>query len=86
MKRFLILVLLVAVPVLIAVFFATSFSDVQPFNFNHFGMALAGVGFMYLGVSLYLKNKQRLFAMNLMLIGEICFVIGIMLFIWFYGY
>lgn len=79
MKRLLILVSLAALPVLIGTLVATCSPGMQLFS-----IVLACFGGCYLGVSVYLRNKQRPLAMNLMLMGEICFVTGVILYIWFY--
>jgi uncharacterized membrane protein len=84
MKRILILMSLVALPVLIGALVATSILDVLPFYFDYFGIVLGISGISYLCGSIYLRNKQRKLAMNLMLIGEIYLVTGIILFTWFH--
>lgn len=78
MKRSFILLSLPALPVLIGGIFAG-----RHFSFDHLGIVLAVLGAIYLGMSIYFRNKQRPFAMQLMLVGEICFVMGVLLFTWF---
>lgn len=85
MKQFF-TIMLVVVPVLLSAFYATSFLDELPFYYDFFGMALMVCGVLYLIAGFFFRKKRHKFFMYLLFTGVALVFVGVVLFIWFYGY
>lgn len=85
-KQFSTLVMLVFIPVLVSAFYATSFLDEIPFYYDFFGIALVICGILYLIAGSFLRKRRFKLFMYVLFIGGALVLVGIILFIYFYGY
>jgi hypothetical protein len=77
---------LIVVPLFIAFFVSYSFLDEISIYLNWFGYVLLFWGSCYVGISLFLRKKNRLGSTYLLIVGLALFFFGLLSIIYYYNF